>query len=154
MKYAFGLLVVIGLLSASCSHRQELSADQNKITRPGVISVSADWVKMKGKKFDIGLNLTNEHSKSIIVLLKEIKCFKGKNEGMLKHTFFNTGERTIDLRPGQMKAFRFVCDGGDKEDSEMKIVIGKVYENPNDDMKTTGKTLAQNVEWKAAFKKD
>ena len=153
MKYLIGFSLMV-LAFAGCTSRHELVAEQNKVTRPNVISVSADWISDKGKKYDLGFNVHNEHNKGIIILLKEFRCFKGKTEGVVKHAFFNAGERTIDFRQGQMKQFKLVCTAKGEPGGEFKIIISKVYENPNDDGKTTGKVLAQNIEWKAAFAKD
>ena len=118
-----------------------------KVTKAGVISVSADWVKDKGKKYDINLSLTNESKQSIIVMLNDLHCKRGNATGIIHHTFFNTGERTIDLTPGQVKSFNMVCDVKEPTRGDYQVSIGRVFENPANDGKTKGKVLATDVVW-------
>lgn len=118
-----------------------------RVTRAGVISIAAPWVKDKGKKFDIGVSLTNESKQSIIVMLGDLHCKRGNLDGVLHHTFFNTGERTIDLTPGQNKSFNMVCDVHEATRGDYRVTIGRVFANPANDGKTKGEVLATNVEW-------
>jgi len=89
------------------------------------------------------------------VLLKEMQCYRGGLRGELAHTFFNTGERTINFARGQEKSFNLICKLGEKasEGGEYRIVVGSVYENASGDGKTIGKVLKKDVEWKVRIAK-
>lgn len=144
-------VLALGCLLVGCSHGRKIkfSPSENRVTRSGAISLSAEWLKDKGKRFDIGLRLRNEHEKPVIVLLREMRCYRGNTEGVLKHTFFNTGERTIDLRVGQLKSFKFDCVVGERTHGDFRVIVGRVYENGSGDGRSLGKVLAQDVEWRA-----
>jgi hypothetical protein len=144
-------LLILSLLAFSptlFAGRTDIAESDNKVTKPGVISLYAHWVKDKGKKYDIGYNMKNEHDKGIIVLLSEVHCYRGSSQGQLKHTFFNTGERTINFGAGELKSFNLVCQLGAENKGEYKITVGNVYENASGDGKTMGKVLAKDVVWK------
>lgn len=121
-------------------------------TQSKVLTIRAAEVKDKGKKYDvIGLSLTNETEKNIIVLLNDLICYRGNVQGTVKHTFFNTGERTIDMGARQKKSFNIVCKLGEKvKAGDYRIVVARVYDNPSNDRRTTGKEIAKDVEWKLA----
>ena len=137
-------------LVASCASKKNLDPNVAKVSRDGVISVTARWVKDKGDKFDLNLMVENLNEKAIIVYLKDIRCQRGTQGGRLKHTFFNTGERTIDFRSGEIKDFNMVCDHYKKSGGPFKINITKVYSNPEEDGETRGKVIAEDVEWETA----
>lgn len=149
------LISLLGFCSlTSFAGRTEIAAQDNKVTKPGVITIYADWVKNKGKKYDINMTFINEHDKGIIILIKEMRCSKGKRDGEIKHTFFNTGERTIDFGAGQKKQFNLVCVLGEKAEGPYQVRVANVYENASGDGKTMGKVLAKNVEWKVNIAED
>ena len=76
-----------------------------------------------------------------------------KNKELIsaKHTFFNTGERTIDFKPAEAKTFNLVCRLGAETTGAMRLTIAKVYENQTLDGKTAGKVVASNIEWKTGI---
>lgn len=144
-------MVALTVSLSAFAGKVDIAESDNKITVPNVISLSAEWIKDKGKKYDIHFKMHNEHSKPIVVLLSEMTCYRGGMLGELAHTFFNTGERTIDFGAGQLKAFNLVCkigEKGGKNGGEYSIKLANVYENPSGDGKTLGKVLKTNVEWK------
>jgi hypothetical protein len=142
------LASLASLLSlASCSHGKELRTSSAKVTENPWITISALELKDKSKKYDIELVIRNKSDRDIIIYLRDMQCYRGEIPGMLKHTFFNTGERTIDFHRGQMKKFRLVCDLGTKQQGAYKIVVGRVFDNPEGDGSTKGKVLAQSIEW-------
>jgi hypothetical protein len=142
------VVLIAGLLLSACSGKKVKLNDGNKVSKNGVV-LWASWIKDKGKKFDLQLNLLNETKKSIIINLSDMSCFRGSLQGELKHTFFNTGERTIDLGVGLKKSFNMVCNYGEKASGNYKIVISQVFENPGSDGKTRGAVIANNLEWVA-----
>jgi hypothetical protein len=141
--------VVISLLFVGCASKKVFSGDNASVTENSLLDIQADWLKDKGSKFDIELTIHNKSENDVIFLLKEMSCSRGPLVGQLKHTFFNTGERTIDLRKGQLKRFRMVCDLGSKSKGDYVIQIGQVFDNPEGDGSTKGKVLAEKIAWTA-----
>ncbi len=145
-------VVLFSSLVGGCSHGK-ISVDQ-EATRgvaDGVFEITAEWVKPKSDKYDIRLKLYNPSEKGIIVLLHDLACFRGTASGELKHTFFNTGERTIDFKPGETKKMNTVCRfEGREPKGEFRIVAKRVYEDKDGEGKNRGKVLAKDVTWKMA----
>lgn len=135
------------VLLAGCASKQTFSNTNSSVTSNPAIEITTLWLKDKGKKYDIEMNIRNVSSSDIVFFLKDMSCEKGGVAGRLKHTFFNTGERSIDFRKGQLKRFKMVCDIGAEERGSYKIMISQVFENPNGDGRTQGKVLATNVSW-------
>ena len=144
MRY---ILILLFIFCSACSSRKKLEADTNKVVMKGVMSVWANWVKDKGKKYDIQLAIENRHKGDIIIYLRDIRCLRGNSSGSLKHTFFNTGERTIDFTPNEIKEFNLVCRLHSKESGPYRIIIRKVYSNPSQDGESKGEVIAENIEW-------
>jgi hypothetical protein len=140
-------LVLITLLVANCSSKKVFSNANASVTENRLLQVRADWLKDKGTKFDIEISVHNISETDVIFLLNEMSCAKGDNSGQLKHTFFNTGERTIDLRRGQVKRFKMVCDIGVKTPGDYTIGIGRVFDNPTGDGATKGNVLTEKIAW-------
>ena len=128
----------------------------NKVTRKGVLSVSADWIKEKGDKFDIRLNLENEADFPVIVMLHELRCMRGKKEASLKHATIsaalNIGEKTIDLEAHEVKSFTLVCPHRGEPIGEYKVIVKSVYSNRSGDGKTKGDLLAKDIDWAVIIK--
>jgi hypothetical protein len=141
--------VVFSVAFSACGHRIENLA-QTQVSKEGLVAVSANWLKDKGSKYDFQLAVMNNSGKPIIVYLWDIACFRGTVQGEVKHTFFNTGERTIDFKIGEKKAFNMVCRLGGETKGDFRVLIKKIYENPAQDGKTVGQLLGSDVEWKLA----
>lgn len=150
MKLCILLLGVFVLSGCRTTHVPPMDT---KVEKKGLVSVWATKIKDKGKKYDIFLNVTNESEKPIIILLKDISCSKGNTPGIIRHTFFNTGERTIDFGAGETKFFRMVCNHQIKSEGAFKVKISKVFSDKNKDGVTPGKKLADNIVW-TYIKKD
>lgn len=148
MKDVLLTLVAFSLSFAAHAGKIEISESDNRVTVPGVISLSAEWVKDKGKKYDVHFKMRNEHDKPIIVLFREMQCWRGSLIGELKHTFFNTGEKTIDLHRAEMKEMNLVCRLSEEaKGGEYRLVVGSVYENASGDGHSLGKVLKHNITW-------
>jgi hypothetical protein len=139
-------------LSACGGGKAAIAPEQSAMKKEGVISMNVEWVKDKRTKYDIRLILHNESSGPIIVKLGDMQCYRGERQGILHHTFFNTGERTIDFRVGQSKVFQMVCDLGTKAEGDYRIIFGRVFDNPANDGATIGKVISESIEWKASDK--
>ncbi len=153
MKHIFlGIFFLSSFTISGAQASEKVMTDQKPVTAPGVASMWVNWIKDKGEKFDFEMVIKNESDKGIIVYLYEISCDRGSRHGEVKHTFFNTGERTIDFRPHEQKKFGLVCRHEEEAKGDYKITIGSVYDNPSGDGKITGKKIANNLVWKKADK--
>lgn len=147
---ALSAFAAIWVLSA-CGSRQVRSDESEAAKQDGVVKVWAAWVKDKGGKFDMNLNLKSEdEKKTILIYLSDISCGRGDLRGEVRHTFFNTGERNIQFAPGQHKSFNAVCLLPGKTKGEYSVRIGKVFDNPSGDGKTAGKVIGENLVWRQA----
>jgi len=146
LKNVFCLLLLASL-NAVASDRFVPGPD-NKAEAKGILTVTVGWIKDKGSKYDINLIMRNEKTDAgIIVFLSDLGCQRGEVTGSLKHTFFNTGEKTIDFRPHQTKDFNLVCKVEGKPKGDFKISVASVYSNPSLDGKTVGKVIAKDLRW-------
>lgn len=128
---------------------------ENQMLAKDVMSVWVAWIKDKGEKFDLNINMRNENpDKAYIVFLSDMGCKRGKVRGQLKHTFFNTGERTIDFKPNEAKDFNLVCKTSGGTRGEFSIEISRIYDNPSMDGKTVGKVVAKGLSWTQSDRKE
>ena len=139
-------LVIVLFQVSACSKRVQLTAESNRTEKGGIVA-SANWLKDKGSKYDIQFSITNNFERDVIINLHDISCSKGSVPGTIKHTFFNTGERRIDLKNGESKNFNFVCRLSSKTDGPYKVTIRRVYDNPTGDGIKTEKVLVENIVW-------
>lgn len=145
---AFGIVSVVLILTLmGCGKKNVvLNAEENKVSKSG-IAVWGTELKVKSKKFDVLLHISNETKGSIIIHHSSMLCARGPKNGILKHSFFGAGEKTIDFATGQTKKFRMTCDIDDKSTGDFTITIPKVYENPTGDGRTTGKVVGSDIIW-------
>lgn len=149
---AFCLLVAGFQIHAS---EKYIPDPQNQMTAKNVVTVSVPWIKDKGDKFDVNLNVHNDDSDNgIIIFLSDLGCQRGTVRGQLKHTFFNTGERTIDFKPNETKSFNLVCRLAGEPRGDFKLSVAKVYSNPSMDGKTVGKVLAKDLNWSQSDRRE
>jgi len=139
-------LISLAAVIAACGHKK-IATDNNVAEKKGVLSMYASWVKPKGNKYDMKFHIRNLSDKAIIVKFGDVNCYRGDHTGTVKYTFFNTGERTIDMAPGQEKAANMVCSFGGETTGDFKVVIHRVFENPSNDGKTTGNVMAKEIIW-------
>lgn len=127
---------------------------ENVTTAKGVVSIWGAWIEDDGDKFDVNVHIRNEDpDKGIIVYLKDMRCKRGARGGELKYTFFNTGERTIDLKGGEEKNFNMVCRYQVDEKGDFEFSVSRVYENRWSDGKTVGAVIAKDLVWKHPYTK-
>ncbi len=152
MKRIVLIILMITLLNVNFAFAKKPTFEnEEKITKSGVFTFWPAWIKDKGSKYDINMNVKNESkTKSMVVLLRDIECSKDGVRGELKHTLFNIGEKTIDLKPYEHKEFNLVCRFPEKISGKYQIEVKKVYDNPNGDGATRGKVLAENLVWKSS----
>jgi hypothetical protein len=154
MKLTALLFFLIPAFSAFASEKY-VPDPENQMKAKDVVSVSVPWIKDKGGKFDVNLSIHNEDpEKGIIIFLSDMGCLRGKVRGELKHTFFNTGERTIDFKPNETKSFTLVCRVAGEPRGDFRLSIAKVYGNPSMDGKTVSKVIAKDLSWTQSDKRE
>ncbi|MCP5470444.1 MAG: hypothetical protein H7A36_08085 [Chlamydiales bacterium] len=140
--------LIITLLAVACSTRKKYETTaQAPVKDKSGMALQVNWVKDKKVKYDVEVVMTNESEKARIVMLPDIHCFKGDTRGILKHTFFNTGERTIDFQPGENKSFKMVCNHSAPVEGAFRLLVTEIYDNPEMDGATKGKIVGKNLEW-------
>jgi len=128
---------------------------ENQMKAKDIVTASVPWIKDKGGKFDVSLTIHNENpEKGMIIFLNDMGCFRGKVRGELKHTFFNTGERTIDFKPNETKTFTLVCRVSGETRGDFRLTMSKVYSNPSMDGKTIGKVIAKDLAWSQSDRRE
>ncbi len=142
------------LFIAACGHKKVALDQASSNVSNEIVSMTVLWLKDKGKKFDVELQVQNKSKDDVIIKLGDMNCGKGTAGGQLKHTFFNTGERIIDFSPQQTKRFLLVCDIGQAVPGDFQISINRVFDNPEGDGSTRGKQVAGKLQWKAATAAD
>ncbi len=148
------LLILVSLAFAACGSSRVKPDKSTQIVKEGVAAIWVAWVKDKGDKYDVNMNIHNDSTeKGMIIFLSDMTCKRGSMPGKLRHTFFNTGERTIDFRPRETKSFNLVCDTHNDQKGDFTIHFAKIYDNPSLDGKTTGKVIAENLEWRQPDKR-
>ena len=147
------LVIAMFLFLVSVNAYGKITLEQKPVQIGKAGSTWVNWIKDKGEKYDFELVVKNESNKGMIIFLSDISCYRGNAMGEVKHTFFNTGERTIDFKPNEMKKFTLVCAYGSKTAGDFSVKIAQAFDNPNNDGKTTGKVIGKAIEWKTADEK-
>lgn len=142
----FLVIFTLGISSAYAKREKRMLASTSTTKAGGVMEARINWLKDKKNKFDFELVLSNLKETGLIVYLNDIACKKGSVIGEVKHTFFNTGERTIDFRPGETKRFKLVCKlFGEVQSDKFNVTIKRINSNPSNDGKTVGKLLLRDL---------
>jgi hypothetical protein len=147
-KLALILSLFAAIAVMGCGAKR-VKIEEKQVTKNDIVAFNVSALKDKGKSYDILMSIQNvSPDKDIIIMLNDMQCFKGASQGELKHTFYNTGERTIDFRKGQLKNFKMVCKLGSKTKGDYRILVTRIFDNPGADGETKGKVLGSNIEVK------
>jgi len=134
---------VIGLLTSNLAlAKTEFAEDGNRVTKAGLLTLSASWVKDKGDKYDLGLKIKNENANDIIVNTQDTQCWRGNVSGTV-----SASDDIVALRPGQLKEIRYTCKLSQDAKGAYKVTVTRVFANPGSDGKTTGKVIGKDVAW-------
>jgi hypothetical protein len=133
------------LMLISCSSRSSIRQDAIQHSPSKTLALSTPWIKDEDENFDMQLRLQNQTDQFIIVLLSDIRCSRGNVLGEITHSFFNTGERTIDLKPNETKKMTMVCRFSDDVKGDFSIKVVRIYANPAKDGKTLGDVIDKDV---------
>jgi hypothetical protein len=142
------LSLFVAGFAVACATPKTTMNSNNIAGKTGLIATWATWTKDKGTKVDMDFHIRNDSDGFIIVLLSDLRCSRGDVPGKLRYTFFNTGERTIDLSPGQDKGANMVCSfDGQEVGGNVQVEVRNVFDNPTHDRKTPGVIIAKNIVW-------
>lgn len=131
-----------GLLAAGAEAKQyELLRPLNQVTAGETITVGADFIKPQHDRYVIRLVLVNEATdRALLVRMDELQCSWGGARATLKHSAFGIGERSMDLRPGEAKAFTMSCLTGPST-GDFRVDLLRVYDD------SVGDILFEGVTW-------
>ncbi len=142
------------VLSSSCSHRPKIQEKEVSTSPVGQIAKS-EWLhvsthsyKSQIHKYDIKIQVGNSSDKDLIIMHSDIRCFKGPKPGKLTFTPSKSTDGSIALKAGASHNLKLVCRHGIKREGLPRLVISRIYENPNGDGKLRGRVIAENIEWK------
>ena len=78
-------LAIIGLafLCTACGGRRIVLDREPAVTYPGVVEISADWVKDKKRRFDVLYHVRNLSSDALMLKRRDISCARGEAAGDL-----------------------------------------------------------------------
>ena len=154
MKKIALVMIMLSGLNAFAADKY-IPDPENQMKAKDIVTVSIPWIKDKGSKFDLNVNVHNENpEKGMIIFLSDMGCNRGTVRGELKYTFFNTGEKTIDFKPNETKSFNMVCKTAGNPRGDFKLSIAKVYNNPSLDGKTVGTVIAKELTWSQSDKRE
>ncbi|OUR99686.1 hypothetical protein A9Q84_01285 [Halobacteriovorax marinus] len=146
MKALLTIAAVLLLTSCSSTKKYDFQAPESS-KKP--VTMWPTWIKdkTKKKKFDGRINLRNNSEEFVIVRFGDVRCKKGDTYGILRYVFFNAGEKIIDLQPSEVKSFNTVCKLNKKVEGTFSYELKRVYSNPSNDGKTTGKMIQKKTIW-------
>ena len=135
-------LVLLGslMLCLGCSHGKKFSTEGAKVSKNG-FTLSAGWVKDKTKRFDAGINLSNDSKKPLLIEAGNVRYSHGDTEGSV------TGiDGSMGVAAGGSNSFTLHCNLGTAvKGGAFKVELKKVYANPNGDATTKGSEVASNL---------
>jgi hypothetical protein len=123
----------------------EKMAGVGKVELPGVVAITADWVKAKESKYDVSFQFKALSNKTVLFFVGDMKCKRGAEAS--GNINIHSDRRTIDLRPGETRTIILTCELAIKTTGDF-YVSAKLFDNPNGDANTPGKVLAEKLEWK------
>lgn len=132
------------LTAGGCGSTRAVAPESNTFGRAGFVTVWSDSVKDKGGTFDVRLKFQNHTDKTLLVLSREVKAWRGTTPGRVGRI-----DHAWDLPPRSVKEIRIVCDLGKgvTASGDMKIVVEKFHDNPSGDRRTQGTEIYDGVEW-------
>ncbi|MCX6112083.1 MAG: hypothetical protein NTY22_02190 [Proteobacteria bacterium] len=150
-------LVIPVLLIASCATKNTNLASKGMIksSSSDTLKIEGNWIKDKGKKFDLSVSITNIANKEILIKRVDMICKKGDHLGYYdrirnEHTNIQSNNpQYLVFEPGEMKRFHFTCYLDVKyKDKDFYFIVKKVFENNSKDIDTPakGSLLAKDIE--------
>ncbi len=138
-------LFLVTLACIGCSHKKSITGGAQS-TSHGLV-LSANWVKPKGGKFDMELQVRNDTGKPILLATADLQCSRGATQGVVRDNFSDR-ERLMSFAPNQTRSFKVFCVNTSDQGS-FRVGIARVFGNPSNDGVTKGPVVASNVEWLA-----
>ncbi len=102
------ICLLLGCVCVACGGRRIRLDDQPVVTHPGVLEVSAEWVKDKRVKFDILFTIRNLGEDALLIKRRDITCARGGTSGELDMR----DDPVFDLGPNAAETFLGKCRTG------------------------------------------
>ncbi len=131
----FTLMLLMG-----CASRKALKPEGNLVEKKGVLGISGDWIKDKGKKVDLQLRFINQSKDFLVILYSDFECKKGtlKGRGFSPFGLFgsienqmNAIESLIDksftLNPDEEKDLAITCEFKEANEGPFSLRVKNIY---------------------------
>ncbi len=157
-------LLILGfiLITIGCSSKQALKQDSNNVTVKGIIDVSGEWIKHKGKKTDLKLQFTNKSHDFVVIQYSDLECNRGSTKGKAFSPIgmftgpqgnrdaiqgFINGQLVIN--PDEEKDLLLTCQFKEKDEGDFTLRIKNIYKRVAENGQgVVLKNIAKNVVWK------
>jgi hypothetical protein len=151
MKKLALLVTLVAVALSGCSHGKKLKPEENRVSKEGLLSLSASKMRDSKKKFTLEFAISNDSDKPIIIMTEDLQCYKGDSEGTLKSKQLKD-DRVMALSAKQLKTLDLTCTFDSKVSGSPRMVVKKVFSNPTGDRTVTGKVIGEEVEWRLPAK--
>jgi len=136
------------LFLSGCVRRTHLIRAENEVYVEGLFSVWGTWVKDKGEKLDLKLNIENSVPVPIVIRTRDIKCSKGERWGDLYFLGRARHSRRVVLHPRQRRTFVVACRLAHRDiEGDFRILVGHIFEDPMRRADGVAELLATDIEW-------
>jgi len=132
-------LVVAVLFTASCGATKVNLASKGLVkSSSDILKIEGNWIKDKGKKFDLSVKMTNLTNKELLVMRGDMICKKGEHVGSYGsigrvHTNIASNRPLfLTFEPGEVQQFYITCildPNVEYKDKDFYFVVKTVYEN-------------------------
>lgn len=138
MRLVLHSLVVFGSLLAvtGCAARKTFQNKSITVAQTEAATLRVNWVKDKGRKYDIELVLANQLAAPIVIRPGDIRCSRGSADGELKYA---SVEGAIVLGPEETRMFHMVCRTGPRASGPYQIEIARLF--------SKGKVVGASIGW-------
>ena len=138
-------IVLCLLVTAACSKRQTVAMTPSQADAP--ISMSANWIKPRGKRVDLQVTIANKSEKSVEIQPQDFQCFRDAEMGTLTHKFDNPPHYgSVRLAPSQSRTELVICNFPTAGNGVYSLKVAKLYES-RDDGENGTKKLAEKLSW-------
>ncbi len=139
MVRVFLFLLVVS--SLGCGRVRYDLAGTQPVEVPTVVAAGGEWIKDKGRKFDVRWWIQNRSNYNMVIYREDVQCHKGRVKGQLRGL-----ERSarIEFGPGQERVFTLTCDTNGKTPGAFQMVMAQVFEDrrPEED-----RLVARDLVW-------
>lgn len=115
--------VGLAFLCTACGGRRVKLDREPVVAYPGVVEVSAEWVKDKRRRFDVLFFVRNLRGDALVLKRRDITCARGERAGDLDMD----DDAVQELGPGETRRLLGKCDLGDVADGPFILRFDAIY---------------------------